>query len=467
MRGLHGRLTLVYALALTAGLLLFAALSLLVLDRSARSTLDARLISEAKTITSIFEVRNGHLLIEEHDRAQFQQILGVKLSGAVYDQNGKELLTTTVPVPSQVYQLALRRPKETSLDTVGPLDGTLRVAVVPILSGNRVAGVAVLWRSLDSIQDLDRRSALVFAFAIPVIVAFAIFFGTLVARRGLAPLSRLADLASDIEAHDLSRRLGIDSQRDELGRLCAAFDRMLDRLETAFERERRFTGDASHELRGPLSVIRAEAELALRRPREAQEYRAILQTILHEADALEALTADLLAAARAQNVAPVPHDAVDFGRIVEEACARLAILGRTRDVRIHFRGPEHLMLPGNTSDLARLVFAILHNSVKYSADHSSVDVSLAAVDGVARLDITDRGPGFSEAALKHAFDRFWRDDQVRSREGSGLGLSIAQRIAHHLRGTIDLRNTERGAQVVVTLPRLAGERDVVVKQERE
>ncbi len=206
MRGLRGRLTLVYALALLAGLLLFAAISLLVLDRSARTTLDARLVSEAKTITSLFEVRNGHVLIEETDRTQFQQILGVKLSGAVYDSSGKELLSTSVPVPSQVYQLVLKHPQETSLATVGPVDGKLRVAAVPILSGTRVAGVAVLWRSLDSIQDLDRRSALVFAFAIPVIVAFAIFFGTLVAKRGLAPLRRLADLASDIEAHDLSRR---------------------------------------------------------------------------------------------------------------------------------------------------------------------------------------------------------------------------------------------------------------------
>jgi len=466
VRGLRGQLTLVYTLALVAGLLLFAALSLLVLDRSARTTLDARLISEGRTITSLFEVRSGHVVIEETDRTQFQQLLGVKLSGAVYDAGGKQLLTTSVPVPSQVYQLAHKHPQEITLATVGPSDGALRVVTVPILDGKRVAGVAVLWRSLDSIQDLDRRSALVFASAIPVIVAFAIFFGTLVAKRGLAPLGRLADLASDIEAHDLSRRLGMATGDDELGRLCAAFDRMLDRLQTAFERERTFTGDASHELRGPLSVIRAEAELSLRRTRSQDEYRQTLETIVREADALEKLTSDLLAAARAHDRTASPGEPVDFASIVEKVCERLGVLGRARNVSVDLFRPAQLMLCGNESDFARLVFAVVHNAVKYSLEEGTVHVSLTTHEDRARLEVRDQGPGFSAAALKNAFERFWRDDEMRSHEGSGLGLSIAQRIAQNLGGELVLRNNADGASVVATLP-LAGERNPVVQQDRK
>jgi len=446
-----------------AGLLLFAALSLLVLDRSARSTLDARLISEGRTITSLFEIRSAHVVIEETDRTQFQQVLGVKLSGAVYDANGKELFTTSVPVPSHVYELAQKHPQTITLATVGPHDGALRVVTVPILDGKRVAGVALLWRSLDSIQDLDRRSALVFASAMPVIVAFAIFFGTLVAKRGLAPLGRLADLASDIEAHDLSRRLGIASQDDELGRLCAAFDRMLDRLETAFGRERRFTGDASHELRGPLSVIRAEAELALRRTRSQHEYGQTLETIVREADALEKLTSDLLAAARTHDGAVPQGRSIDFASVLRKVCERLRVLGRAHNVSIDFSGPAELMLFGNDSDLARLAFAVLHNAVKYSPEGASVHVRLTTHDECVRLEVSDEGPGFSVAALKNAFERFWRDDEMRSHEGSGLGLSIAQHIAQNLGGEIHLRNSAHGATVAVMLPlRLAGERDPVV-----
>ena len=448
---LRGQLTLAYTAALVAGLVIFAGLSLAVLDRSARGTLDQRLLSEARTLTSVIEVTNGKIIIDRTDSGQFNEVIGVKLSGAVYDARGRLLLSTTTTVPSQVHALAQLKEQHENIRTVGPADAQLRVASVPIVEGTRHVGVALLWHSLDSIEDLDRRSALVFGFAIPVIVAFAIFFGTMLAKRGLAPLGRLADLASDIEAHDLSRRLDPQSERDELGRLCATFDRMLDRLEAAFMRERRFTSDASHELRGPLSVIRAEAELALRRTRSPNEYQQTLRTIMSEADALERLTSDLLAAARAQTGNDQDAQGIDLCELVRNVCARLHVLAEARNVRVEVACTTPSTLSANLADLTRVVFAIVHNAIKYSAPQTTVRAAIAQDAGTIVLTVADRGPGFSADALAHAFDRFWRDDTMRAREGSGLGLSIAQHIVTAMNGTIELSNASEGAGAVVEL----------------
>ena len=448
---LRGQLTLVYTLALVGGLVIFAALALVVLDRSERTSLDQRLLSEGRTLSSVIDIQNGEPIVEANDRQQFTQVIGVKLSGAVYRADGRQLLSTTLPVPTQILHLVFSRPRTEDVQTVGASDALLRVALLPVRASGRIVAYAVLWRSLDPIEDLDWRSAIVFAFAIPVIVAFAIFFGTMVAGRGLRPLRRLADLASDIEAHDLSRRLAVPSEHDELGRLCATFDRMLDRLEAAFVRERRFTSDASHELRGPLSVIHAEAELALRRRRSYEEYERTLRTILEEADALEGLTAELLAAARAQSV-PSRSQTIAFGTIVAAVCARLGVVAAARNVRIEAACQPDLRVYGDLAELTRLVFAIVHNAVKYTPADSVVMVSASREGCDLRLEVRDRGPGFSEDALKHAFERFWRDDEARSTEGNGLGLSIAQNIAESAGGSITLANLAHGAAVTVTLP---------------
>lgn len=464
---LRAQLTLVYTLALVGGLLLFAAVSLIVLEKSALSALDQRLLTEGRAIGSIVDTSNGRPVVDAGDRQQFARIVGVKLSGAVYDTAGKQLLSTTNPVPTQVRAFILHPPGR-SLTTLGPADAQVRVATLPILSGSRTVATVVLWRSLDEIEDLRERSALIFAFAIPIIVAFAIFFGSMVAGRGLAPLRRLADLASDIEAHDLSRRLAVNSDRGELGRLCVTFDRMLDRLEAAFSRERRFTSDASHELRGPLSVIRAETELTLRRKRSVEEYERTLRTILAESEALETLTSDLLAAARAQDSAS-REQRVDFNAVVGAVCARINVLAATRNVRIEPSTQGTLLIQGDVSQLTRLVFAIVHNALKYSPAGATVHVRAERSGTHVLLAVEDCGNGFSAAALAHAFERFWRDDAARSAEGSGLGLSIAQNIARAYGGEIALLNSERGGAIVsVTLPLLrAGERDVKVQQEGE
>jgi two-component system OmpR family sensor kinase len=214
---------------------------------------------------------------------------------------------------------------------------------------------------------------------------------------------------------------------------------MLDRLQHAFDRERRFTSDASHELRAPLSVIRAEADLALRKERTAAEYRAALETIASEADALEALTRDLLTVARADaGAVAVPLTAIDLSAVAADAVARLAVLAHERGVRVHVDAAPNALVRGERDGLERAVITVLHNAIKYASPNGTVGVRVMHNGDAVELCVSDDGRGFSAEALQRAFDRFWRE--ARTLPGSGLGLAIAKATVERFGGTIAIAN---------------------------
>ena len=445
---LHGRLTLAYASALVVALVAFAALALFVLDGAQRRALDAQLDTTSRAVLALVDANSSSIALEPSDRGQFAAIVGAKANSAIFRDDNTTAISSTYTIPAPI-SLRARASTAPRYDTVEIGGEVLRVFTAPVMRrGSRIGSIAV-WRDADSIAELDRSVALAFAFAIPMLAALAVFAGGAIARRGLAPLDRIAALASEIEAHDLSARLELPPRADELGRLAATFDRMLDRLQRAFDRERRFTSDASHELRAPLSVIRAEADLALRKERTAAEYRAALETIASEADALEALTRDLLTVARADaNGAAFPLAPIDLSDVAKDAVQRLAVLAAERSVHVTVDAAANATVLAERDGLARAVVTVLHNAIKYAADSGTVDVRVARDGDFVELRVSDDGRGFSEEGLRRAFDRFWRDDETRALAGSGLGLAIAKTAVERFGGTIAIANGAGGGAVV-------------------
>jgi signal transduction histidine kinase len=464
---LRGRLTLAYASALVIALIAFAALVLAVLDRTQRRSLDAQLATTARAVAALVEPSDRTVALDVTDRSQFNAVVGAKVSSAIFRRDGTPAISSIYDVPNAIKAGAMQTRGETFATLRIGHDDVRAFSAPVVIAGRRVGAVAV-WREAESIGALDRSIALAFALAIPLVAALAVLAGSAIARRGLAPLDRIATLASEIEAHDLAERLDLPPRGDELGRLAATFDRMLDRLQHAFDRERRFTSDASHELRAPLSVIRAEADLALRRERAPAEYRAALETIAAEADRLEALTRDLLAAARADaatdgaatngGAAGGARTAVDIAALVTAAAARLRVLAEARAVRIEVDAAPGAAVLGAAAELERALVTVLHNAVKYAPEHGRVEVRVArandddgdGVDGadVVEVTVADDGPGFSATGLERAFDRFWRAEETRSRPGTGLGLAIAKTIVERWGGTIAIANGARGGALV-------------------
>ena len=447
---MRGRLTLAFAAALLIGLCAFAAGALVLLREMERVTLDQQLAAAATATLGIVVDSHHHLELEPSDVEQFREVLGLQLNGAIFAANGASMASNVAEVPTPV---ASALDAGSGLSTVGSGEDRVRVDVVPILHEGERLGTIVLWRPLEWFAGLDRRALLASLLTIVLIGVPAIVAGAFIARRGLRPLEQIADIASEIEAHDLAQRLiDVPSPNDELGRLSVTFNRMLDRLQAAFERERRFTADASHELRAPVAVIAAEVSLALRRERDVQSYRTTLETVAESARELQVLIDALLDAARDDAGEERPATELDLAAVAGGALERLASPARERGVAFVADLEPDVIVVGEGSAIGRALVAVVHNALKFSPPGGNVTVSVRRDNGAAAVRVLDEGPGFTSAALSHALERFWRADPARSPgSGSGLGLAIARTIVERNGGSITLDNATPGGHAAVTL----------------
>lgn len=453
LKTLEGRLTVAFAAGLFIVLCVFSAVSAVFLAQLSEAALDARLRETATAVAAIAVDARPDLTLDRAQSAQFARVVPTRLDAALVRRDGTVAETTATVIPQPVAALVYQAAENSSVRNVAFNGEELRVAYSPIDAGGQSIGGVAIWASTAPISDFKQLLVAVILIGIPLIIGLAIVSSGFIVRRGLAPLRDIAALAGEIEGHDLSRRLRPTNPDDELGRLSATFDRMLDRLEAAFGRQRRFTADASHELRAPLAVIQAEADLALRGEKSATEFRVAMESVASEADRLEALIGDLLALARAESAPASATSVVDLAADVEDSATRLDALASRRSVRIE-RDLEHpAFVHGDAEALARVPLAIIDNAVKYAPAGGRVEVSLRIVDGSVELCVRDDGPGFSAEGLERATDRFWRDDAVRGRSGTGLGLSIVRAIVESGGGALRVANQPTGGgEVTVRLP---------------
>jgi len=298
-----------------------------------------------------------------------------------------------------------------------------------------------------------RRSLLI---GIPLALFFAGLGGLWAARKALQPLEQMTRSAADISADSLAeRRLPIPHTHDELQDLALAFNATLARLSGAFVRQRRFTADASHELRTPVAAILGQAELALSRPRTPDAYQETLRRIQDEAQRMQRLIGRLLALARAESGQQVLSFApIDVTALLTTLTDSLASGIETDGVRVELQAAPSITMITDADSLTQIVLNMLENALTY-AGHGVIQVSLAVQADCVVIQIRDDGPGFAPEDLASIFEPFYRADPSRRREhGSvGLGLALAQELAHLLGGQIEAANRlEGGAVFTVSLP---------------
>jgi heavy metal sensor kinase len=311
----------------------------------------------------------------------------------------------------------------------------------------------------DAFDTLRLFRSYLFLFA-PLLLLIAAGVGYWMSRRALAPVDALVRTARVVSGTNLNSRLEKLHTGDELQRLSDTLNEMLDRIESAFSRVTQFTADASHELRTPVSLIRTEAELALRRTRTDQEYQDSLHHILLEAERTTTLIEQLLSLARADSgretlhMHPVELSALLHG--VADGWKRVAAI---RELQFSATvDSQDAFVNGDENLLHRLVDILLDNAFKYTPPPGSVCFSLEQRDDVAVITIKDTGIGIPQDEQNKIFERFYRVDKSRSRAqgGNGLGLAIAQWIVkeHHASISVESRAGE-GATFRVELPRIA------------
>lgn len=457
-RTIRVRLTLWYVALLAIILLTFSGFLYVNLSGRLRSQQDQTLSTEARQLVTSLEVQDGRVSLSGDGENR-----GSGSVVTLYGPRGIQLIDSSAPRPllRQSASLAQTTAAAPAIDTVRLADGSAwRVLTVPLIENGNTVGVLQIARSEAGISAALGQLKLLMGIAVPATLLLAIVGGLFLAGRALNPIDRMTRTVQHLGADDLSKRLGFHGVDDEIGRLAATFDQLLNRVDRAFQRQRQFTADASHELRTPLALIRSQLELSLERSRTPSEYRQVLASLYDDVQRMTQLLSDLLLLARADDGGEVAAcEPLDLGELVRGVVTALEPLARTRGVRLEHNLAGPAMVAGDQTRLTQLLVNLVDNGLKYTRRGGSVVISVRRARTSAILEVADTGVGIDAEHLPHLFERFYRVDKARSRAagGAGLGLAICQWIAETHGGSIAVTSRPGyGTTFTVTLPSLPG-----------
>ncbi|WP_321475289.1 ATP-binding protein [uncultured Paludibaculum sp.] len=334
---------------------------------------------------------------------------------------------------------------------VGRTRGDLREVCIPLPGGL----VAVVGRSIEDDRALMRRMGL-WMLAVGVgIFLLGLAGGGWVAARAIRPIQVISTTAQKISAGDLSQRIDVADTESELGQLAGVLNTTFARLDASFAQQARFTADASHELRTPVTVILTQAQACLTRERSPEEYRETLEACERAAQRMRRLTQSLLELARLDaGEEPMRRERFDLGRVARESVELIAPLAGQRGIALE----TDLALAeclGDAEHIGRVVTNLLSNAIHYNCAGGTVTVAVRMEGDSGLLQVTDTGAGMSEEDQHHVFERFYRVDKSRARaEGrTGLGLAISKAIVDAHDGSIRVESTPgQGSTFSVRLP---------------
>ena len=368
-------------------------------------------------------------------------------------------------LPASGDLLARMRDEETVFNTILDFgDEPIRMVSLPVTVGSGRYAVQVAM-SLDDAYAAIRIGRWLFLGMSVVILAVIGMTGALLARKALNPIDQMVSRARRIGEANLADRLPHPGTADEIGRLVETLNEMLGRLERSFEVRRMFSADASHELRSPLSRLRAELEVALRRPRAAAEYEETLRSCLEEVERVQGIIEDLLELARIDATDDnEPSEAVSVTDLVDAAVIAVRPRADQQGVAV-VADPMPDVLVNAAPIAAKVALAnILDNAVKFSPAGGQVRIAASAVADEAVIAVSDAGPGVTAEEAERLFQPFYRGKASRSTgvPGVGLGLAISRVLVQRQGGRISLSPPdERGATFSVHLPRAGRAEDDV------
>lgn len=386
----------------------------------------------------------------------------------VYDADGDLLIAS----PGRAQRTRLATPADIQAALAGDAPVTtievervpVRVVVLRTTFEGRVYAIAVGVVISDMLASLNRLNwLLAIVWAVSTAVTGAVGFR--LASTALRPVHRITERALEIAGTNLSARLEPPSVNDEIGVMTHSLNTLIDRLHGALEANRRFAADAAHELRGPVTAMAGEIEVALRRERSKEEYRETLALVQARLASLSSLISDLMLLVRSQESrTAIPAQDVPLTGLLEAAIGRLGGLAHSRGVAIRVEDVAGVVVRGDPGLLGRVFDNILDNAIRYNREQGQVRIA-AAVAGPPEADaegrptvsvvVTDTGVGIPEGERERVFNRFHRVDVSRNRHtgGTGLGLAIAREVLALFQGTIRVsRSSPEGSVIEVQLP---------------
>jgi two-component system OmpR family sensor kinase len=478
----RARLTFWYSGVLTCTLLLLSFVIYWIVKRSVMARTDAGLVELADSFLSTLDAELSDATpANDVAAAARQSMLEHQYPGHsfVVLTTGGETLATSDELPAAARESgrAEPKPKITSQALQSCLENSSIEMPFMTLPGKR-GGTRCYVRRFNAARtdcrlvilatrhpesELLARLRVALSWLVPITIILASAGGYFLAMKNLAPVADMTARADRISESTLHDRLAVQNPTDELGRLATTFNRLLDRLDLAFERQRRFIADASHELRTPLAILQGESEVALSNPtRTLEEYRESLNVLQNEARRLARIVEDMFTLSRADaGQYPVNRRGLYLDELVAECTHSVRTLAAAKSITLSVESNGELSFSGDESLLSRMLLNLLDNAIKYTPNGGKIAVASRLTRAGAQITVADNGPGIPQELHARIFERFFRADQARTRTnsllgsagGAGLGLSIAKWIAEAHHGTLTLtRSDATGTVFTVSLP---------------
>ncbi len=408
-------------------------------------SLDEQLRQEARVFFHEHERRGPEL--DWSDRRQVKQMLPLTFRGRIVelaDSGGRELYWS-------------REPGEAHLPASAPGFTTVILGQLRIRVGvfERAGLVLRLGADIREIQGDTSALTVRYLAVLPLLLGSVAFGGWWLARQALEPVRAIATAAEQITADRLDRRLPVSRTRDEIGRLSTVLNAMFDRLDQSFRQSARFSADASHELKTPLTILRATIEDVLDSPTLSETDRAAIGTLLEQTRRLASITESLLLLSRA-DAGRLKLDLADADlcEIIVACTEDAGVLAEDRAITIETELPASLHVHLDAARFTQILLNLLDNAVKYNRAAGEVRVTLADGGTNWNLLIGNTGPGIAPAHRARLFERFFRGEHNTGDRGCGLGLSLARELARAHGGDVELVRSEEGwTEFAISLPK--------------
>ncbi|MBI5853837.1 MAG: heavy metal sensor histidine kinase [Nitrospirae bacterium] len=455
-------LTLWYGSALAAVLMSFALVVYAVMAKDLREQVDRQLENSAVVaIRSLQQKGFGPFIQFEDLSDQFPELAVVDKFFQIFSPTGRitiqspNLRTRDIPLSRTSLESAFKG--NTTLESAKfPGESPIRLISVPIVQDGTLVNIVQVGTSLQSVDEALHRLLVVLLLTGPVALGLSLIGGWFLAGRALRPVDQITSAAHRITASDLSQRLSVPTSSDEIGRLATTFNDMIARLEASFRQIRQFSADASHELRTPLTVMKGESELALRRSRSGDEYKAVLESNLEEIDRLSRIVDELLFLPRADlGQVKLERQVVKLDALVTDIQRQASVLGQDQQIHVALGPVDPVEVLGDEWRLRELLLNLVDNAIKYSWPGGTIELSLTRQAPMARLTVSDRGIGIPLDSQTRIFDRFFRADNARthSKKGTGLGLALCKWIVEAHQGRIEVESIPgEYARFTIVLP---------------
>ncbi len=463
---LRFKLTLWYVAILGVTLCAFSLFLYLTLSKGLHRSLDNKLRTTAEVIAASIRRPFG----PGPSLADIDQIMrehfGIRPLGRfvqVLDETGKRSSNIrNVDIPMSMETLERVSKGETVFETVTVAKEKIRLVTLPIFEKGRMVGIVQVGSPLEEIEEALRQLLLILLVAVPSVLILAVVGGLFLANKALRPVDEITNTARKIgSSGDLSQRIRLKKKvNDEIGRLAATFNEMIAKVENSFQQIKRFTADASHELKTPLTILRGEIEVGLKRLRTPEEYQKILASNLEEVKHMSRMVEDLLTLARADMGAlELRKEVVDLGGLVREVWEEVRLWAEDKGVELLFQEDGEARVMGDRGRLRQLALNLIDNAIKYTPSGGRVELRVVRDGDEVTFSVADTGEGIPPEDLQRIFERFYRVDKARSRQrgGTGLGLSICKWIAEAHGGRISAESElGRGSKFHVSFPLYRG-----------